>query len=664
MAFLPGLNSKTSCGRCGAYSHGTHKYIANTTLGLNTCVANGLSLHTFGNPSYLIGEPATGWQIHTTVIDRSWTGMALRCESEGMTSAFRLDYRTTLPGPLYTLEGTAFGWDWSVPASPGSIEILPTRERRENTGTHSGMGQIFAACTDGAPVLFIASQSIARLETISWEHWRFAFEEPGARLMIVPLLSKKDVPRTNELCARWIQLVTNPPCYCEEQFSRSDELIAIRSTFTDPDANVTPLAPLPTIAAVAGESRGLQTLPATNELLETVHGVYAVTDQAEGYYDRTVNMRWIRARIEPMCSSISEDELPFELAYAGDQSWDESTVMDIMLSWRLWGQRWRVLPESMKQTLLQRVSLPEAAAFDAILMERTEPVTGRSWLMDRTIFSHHNQPSEASYDVDWYSGLTLSGLRRACECGDETIESKARALAAAVRTSRSSMAAYYEIFNDWALGVSWTDARAELFNFDCGHNGLEGILAEAKFRAWEEDADGAAFMEYLAARAAPIFCLQRLAHGIKNPSDEKVYGVQYLDEWFLGGGVTQTMRAPYNHAGDFPEFAALLRLHGPVDTIAQQAKDYQADGARYRDWLAFYVGEEPARKLRAKEAVEGNQEVREQASVFYSVAPDTAMRLWVLDQDPKAVQALYTEPMPLVERILCEARYKLVIDTA
>jgi hypothetical protein len=660
MTQIDGLNGRTSVGRCGGFSHGDHARLENTSVGLNTCVVHGLNLFAFGENGALIGAPAVGWEHSVTLIDRSWTGMALNC-SVPDADALRIDYRTTLPGVLYTAGGTHFGWDWAVSGSPLSIVRLPGQVESGNRGDWADCGQVFLARTKRGAVLFSCNQPVEKLETISYEHWRLSFSGPGARIMVTPLLDDGDVPLTDEAVARWIAVTEQPPLYCAESFETTDGGVVIASSFSDTTATAPALAPLPPTSVQAGAANGLQALPPHNILLQTVFGPYALADHGSGSIRRRIDTRWMEAVVEPT-RDVGDvpDPLPLELAYAGDASWDEKSAMDRLLAWRLWAALYPVLPQNLQAELKRRVPLPDAAAFRAALMERREPVTGRTWLMDSSIFSLPESSSDASYDVDWYSGLTLSGLRRAGECVDPDVADRARALAASVKDARRGMVAYYEIFNDWALGAAWTDARGELFNFDCAHNGMEGLLAERRFRQWEGNDAGAEYMTYLVARMAAVFVVRGFPFGAQK--QEAHYGPSHIYEWRRGHDTTGKSRGPYNLAGEFPEFAALLKRHGPLHQLQQQADDYARARVRYDDWLAFYVGNELAASIRdagADGTSTGRQEAREQAGVFYHVSPDTALRLWILEEDPDAVEALYTAPMPLAAHLLCRAGFRL-----
>jgi hypothetical protein len=129
--------------------------------------------------------------------------------------------------------------------------------------------------------------------------------------------------------------------------------------------------------------------------------------------------------------------------------------------------------------------------------------------------------------------------------------------------------------------------------------------------------------------------------------------------------VTPATKNPVIPAPDFPEYAMLVREHGPVDRLRELASRWISEHPkRYSDWLAFYLGDEAAAAVRAGGNTVGHaQERREQAAVFYHVAHDTCLRLWVLGESGDAIENLYDTPMPLTSQLLCRAEAKLVLPT-
>ena len=661
-----GLCDATSVGRWGRY----YPNAGNEYMGLNTCVLFGLNIFAFGANGAPIGAPAVGRTTTTSVVSAGWTGQTVELTSDGDTQ--RIDLRASLPGAMFTCGGTTWGFDWVVKLSPSRIELLPGGEAVRASGTIDSPPRIMLATGRGESVLIILSHRPKSLDIMSHEHWRLTFKEPGVRVMFVPLLDECDAPRTASQAQLWLDLIAAPPVACRERFAVAGDTLTITSEFVDPDGKPTLVAPLPPTATLCGEARGLQRLPESTPMLTTPLGPYAVVPGST--HERTIDLAWTRSSFAASRQVSGElSEAPSELTYAGDATWDESTPMDALLSARQWAPLAGIAPDDIWRKVRGRIKLPTPQAFAASLRECTEAANGRTWKKERNLF---DQCGEISYDSDWYNGLTLSGLRRAAECDDESLASEARQLAAAVKPQRASMMAYYEIYNDWALGAPWTDPRGEVWDLDCSHNGLEGILGEAQLRRAEGDHAGADFALYLAGKMAVSFIAAfemgplgyRLGHYVSRSSTndpqtaDDIYYIRTFEE--IRGPVPETpaSKSQVIPAPDFPEYAMLVREHGPVDRLRELAARYVSEHPeRYSDWLAFYVGNDVAAAIRAaKNDVGFAQERREQAAVFYHVAHDTCLRLWVLGDSGDAIEKLYAEPMPLTSQLLCRADAKLV----
>ena len=124
------------------------------------------------------------------------------------------------------------------------------------------------------------------------------------------------------------------------------------------------------------------------------------------------------------------------------------------------------------------------------------------------------------------------------------------------------------------------------------------------------------------------------------------------------GAVVRIARLLLMH---FPEYCALLKKYGPMDIFKRLAAVWASDHPeRYEDWLAFYVGADPAARIREGQGdASVYQEAREQAAVFYHVAHDVALRLLILEQDPDEVEAMFKKPMPPAEQLMCRCGLKL-----
>jgi hypothetical protein len=119
-------------------------------------------------------------------------------------------------------------------------------------------------------------------------------------------------------------------------------------------------------------------------------------------------------------------------------------------------------------------------------------------------------------------------------------------------------------------------------------------------------------------------------------------------------GIVNT--APYALAGNWPEFACLLRKHGPLERIRWMADTWKADHPlRYADWDYFNT------RGRHDALQSWSQGCRTQNAVMYHLAPEICTRLWVLDEDPDQVEAMYKTPVNLPEQLWCRCGAKLVV---
>ena len=658
---LAGFSDKNTVGRFGRFKENA----GNSTVALNTCMVNGYTLFTFGKYAKLLGEPAAGPKITAKIVRNNWCGRTLELATRGETQ--RIDLYTTLPGPLFTPGGTRWGFDWAVGSSFTDIESLPDGKKLHAWATLKNPPQMLLLHHPETPCLLLASQRARSLEIITHEHWWFTFKRPGARIMLVPLLDARDAPRTAELFSLWLEIIASPPVSFSEQFECLNDAVTIVSTARDCANQPVRACPIAPMAALLGQC-ALQQIPTGVKLLTGYAGPYTVLP-GQSAYRRTIQMDWSKARLEfshPAQGKLAP--LPPELVYAGDMSWDEKYPMDALLSLRVWAPLAKVLPAEMWRKIMRRIKMPTPRAFKKTLRRYREPAVKQVWAVDKTLF---DKWGEVSYDTDWYTGLTLSGMWQAAQCSDPQLARAARRLYEGCRKERNELTGYCRIFSDWAFEGSFSDPRGEGYDYDCSHNGVEGLLAEAGMRAAEGNLKGRDFCYYAAARYAVCFLAAyplaewQYQHKLQlnpppeGPRDDKdLYGLRVHKIRF--GAYIATARTK-SWAPIFPALAALLKKYGPLELLRRLADTWEHNyPERYSDWLKFYVGKEEADKIRGgKEDASENQEKREQAAVFYHVNHDVLLRLLVLDEAPQHVEGLYQLPLPAAEQVLCRSGVKL-----
>lgn len=652
---LAGVNEKSAVGRVGAYREG----IWTEYVQVGTVVAHGHEFFLPGDPTSDVLSLPVGPNYRRQITSNSWTGRS--SHYSGDHGAVDLHLRVTLPGPLFAGFGETLALRWAFNSAPDHVEDLASgRTFREMV--LADLGQALLLTGPRRPMLLLASQPIRQYKVISHEHLWLTFDEPGAYVMWLPLLDEADIPRDRERLDLWMRLVAAPPVTCDEQYEVAGDAVRIRQRFASLDSRTPQVVPLPLIPALLGGQGAIQSLPAGRMLCKALLGPFKLVEG--DHFDWAIDTAWMRARVAPtrkIEGKLAEGlgSIPEELVYAGDVSWEPGSPMDQFLSLRVYGQLAGVMPPALWAKLKPMLTPPTPSAFRESLFVIDEPFTGQRWAKDKGIFAERN---EVSFDSDWYNGLTLSGMWRGICCADQDIAGACRRLAAEVKQHREWLANYLWISHDWALSSNWSDPRGELIDFDCSHNGLEGLLAEMNMRRLEGDAAGADRMQYLAAKMSLIFLANfilpdwaRPIGYIRGDAGGTHLGVAALYERRGLGvqGVDNT--APYALAGNWPEFACLLRTYGPLDRIRQMADTWKAHHPdRYADWDLF--------NTRGKhDALQSwHQGCRTQNAVMYHLAPEICTRLWTLGEDPDAVEAMYKTPVNLPEQLWCRCAAKIL----
>jgi hypothetical protein len=613
-------------------------------------------------------------------IASDWTGRTDHWSWDG--GGVRVDARTSLPGVLFQIDGVTLALDWLCDVPP--VERLdapsPAWDFRSPAGL-DGMRGWRALLIPGPhlPILICIDGELASVRTTNYGRWTLRFAGTGARVLIAPLLDAADIPRDPPRLSVWQELVARPPIQAQERFRIADGAMTIEGRF--PDAA---FAPLPAAISVQHPATLVRT---AGEPIRLLRGAYAPFELIRGEtWTATVALDWTEAQLARPAKPVSTDrawaEVPDELAYAGDATWEPGTAMDQLLALRTWAPLLDGLPADRRAALLPRLIPPSASDVTNAVESIAEARSGIRYARWTSMWAHCG---DVSWDTDWYNGLALSGLERASRCSDPAISAAAQATAAACRSERAELMRYFSLFHDWSLCAAWIDPRGRMWNADCIHNGLEGLLAEARLRRAEGDADGAAWMTYLAARTAiglaaglryPAHLIGLRAHQptpescalrfeamttwntrtpLSTGQEQPLVAVQCLITDGEVSFATPTTRNPYHLAGDFPEWNALLKWHVPISERRRWAEAFAIDDAdRHRDWMAAYCGAD-WRERRAR----GDQEAREQAAVFYQVAPEIALRRLALGEDADAIEASWAQALPLSAQALLRGGFGL-----
>ena len=682
-----GLNSNTSIGGHGRYSEFTTDCFHGFPFGVvrdHAFYAGGPS----GNLLYTIHRPLQ-YQCRQTA--HSWTGLRVEYsevdKSGNALPYLNVELRSTLPAPLLLPTGAGakqVRLHFTGPTCPRSAQSLVSDQTwRVDDTDITGDERAFLIRTNSLPFLLVSSSPLRRVHQVCQRHveWTFAEEEP--RVLLVPFIDESDPDRVREHLSDWLQLVNTPPLEVSERFEESSGTMHIEQTTTSlADAPAT-LSPLPPFFGLmldikTGATKPLLQINSSSNsrtLMTTNLGPYQIADGPK--IDFCLDTNWMSITSRPT-REISYDPslapVPDELTYAGDWTWDPASPMDQLLSCRTWGNLLRAIPEPRRTELLSNLDVPSPEAFRESLIEITEPLTGLHWAKDDYLF--HQKGRHVAFDTDWYNGFCLSGIERASRCGEPSLESKAHHLATECRKEREALLAYFTIFHDWQISIASMETHAPFFNTDCAHNGMEGLLAEGRLRGKENDIEGAAFCRYLAAKSAlalvaaihlPRWIEARNSTFIPEPTpgegwtnaapDPRLFGSMTVAPHSGILPVTPATKNPYHFAGHFPEYNALIKAHGPMEQFQEITNIWQTEfPERYTDWIVHYTGANWERRFVEK----FDQEARIQAPVFYALAPEICLRLWILEEEPASIEARFQpQPINLAEQILLRAHYRL-----
>jgi hypothetical protein len=658
--FRPGLDETTSVGFAGRYRADVEEDIVT----LNTVVWRGGWFCLPGRRPELLYSFDLPDEFTVRQRGRGWTGKTISYDWRD--GGFDLELRTTLPGPLFRLHSRELSLRFSYPNEPRTARNL---EAGPDIGLQGGEcdSRTWLLDADPHPVLLVASHPVRRVRIVSHRHWQFQFELSGARVFVLPLLDAADAPRDEGARRIWQELVRRPPLTCHESFVHTGEgAMCLRQRY--PDASCAPRSPL---MELARQRSSLVEGQGGSTLVKGWFGPYVV--QAGERIETTIRTDWTQYAAVPRRAPRGElADLPEPLAFPGDGTWDLSLAGDRLMAWRVWAPLVPLLDEERRGKLLDRLDVPSPDEWRGDVVYNVETVNGSRWARHADLWQG---VGDACYDFDWYNGLSLSGLARACECAEPSVAADAQALARECRDLRADMVRYMETYHDWRLGMSWSDAFGTLWNLDCAQNGLEGLLAEARMRRAEGDQAGAAHMDYLAGKTgAGIFAGLLLPDWLREngfemgdvPVRENTLGFKGMYPHVRVGFVEPVIRNPYILPRRLPQYSALLKLHGPVERLREFADALEENfPGRYRDWRDFWHSPDPDQhEIYRRRAIEisihdGGGETGDEAAALHLVLPEITLRTWILGEDPDRVEDMYDTPLALPEQLLLRADYQL-----
>jgi len=647
-----GLSDRTSVGRVGTYRGRRSEAVQCTTT-----IARFVTLHTPGLKSVPLGGVELPPEYRVAKTEGSWTGVRYRIEW-GRGDGVRAEFRTTLPGPLFVPKKKTLRLRFEFTNAPARVRDLLKR-REFFYFEQKNLGRALRLIGGRMPALLITGAPVKKWHVLTHEHLELTFDRPGVPVMWVPLLGEEDLPSKSQVAA-YLRIVERPPLHCREEFEVKGARVHVRQSFTDERGRPALVAPIPPLQALLGAEGGIQRIPKGRLLMRSLSGPYRYVDGDS--WSGSIDSGWMDSRVEatrPVKGRLPEP--PSELSYPGDVSWNPKYPMDGLITVNTWGPLAGIAPPEVWRKVKRGIHVPTAAALRKTLVTESEELIGRTYRKDHALFGERG---DISYDTDWYSGKTLTGMYRGLMCADKDLSRRSARLVRESKSERRDLQAYMEIYHDWALGNSWGDPRGENWNTDCSHLGMGGVMAQAKMCEMEGDRKGAEFSRYLAAKMGVSFIA---AYPLGDWCDEIGYVMRKWDRPLLGVHGYREWRGavidgpgskwPYGLCPDYPEFQALLRLHGPVKRWRRAARIWERKyPERYRDWFFYYTG---LKKDIAKKTL--NQQHRIQAARHYHLAPEIALRPFVLAEDPDRIEKLYRKrPPSLAEMLWLRAGARLV----
>ncbi|KKL68515.1 hypothetical protein LCGC14_2124210, partial [marine sediment metagenome] len=503
-----------------------------------------------------------------------------------------------------------------------------------------------------------------RIDVTTYEYMDFRFAKPFGRISVMPLFGSARIDRDllADFCAGrrlgelralgdfWAHALGRLPDTLDETF-RIDEsagVVHVRNVGRRLDGRRTGACPIPpflTAAADAGypvriESPAL-TAPGNRGDLATHYGPYRLVKGGRleytmplcPYLDKVLSP--VRVTGDRRAAAMTRKLRAYfddpRHTYGGDGTYNPDTLLDILhnlrvLAWAGWS-----LPDDQRPPAHAAIVRDFHKLFrpESYLYYR-EAATGRTLARDPKVF---DWCGDVSYDMDWYSGMNLAGLFAGVYFGAIPANSVRKQWKLVC-----DIAAYFEIFQDWATMVPWTDMRGEVLNIDCARHGLQGMVGLARLadrfgKTRKRDLArciASRYMVFWSAEHALPDAYRRLDVPTgkwgrrQTKSATMVLGFGGLREYDAAPSVvTSAVKNPYTLSPLNPEHMLFLRDHGPLAKLQRyegQVLDKEVPG-----WdtspAKVYFGD------RGPDSIERNTG----AYHFYMVDPHLLLRMLVLD---------------------------------
>ncbi len=500
-----------------------------------------------------------------------------------------------------------------------------------------------------------------QIEVTTYEYMDFHFSRPFRRISLMPFYGSAETDREELAGFRkgdglahlrawgdyWAKALSGLPDEIEEHF-RIDEprgTVEVRDAGSRLDGKRPTVCPIPPFLAAATATRypvriASRPLPRPRGCRElyTHYGPYRLVRGGElrytmplcPYLDTVLSP--VRVSGDGRAAALTRRLRRYfddpKYTYGGDGTYDPDSLLDILhnlrvLAWAAWALRPGQRPAARAAIVRNFAKLFRPGSY----LYYREPVTGRRFARDPKIF---DWCGNVTYDMDWYSGMNLAGLFAGVYFG-------ALGAGAVRRQWRlvRDIEAYFEIFQDWATMVPWTDMRGEVLNVDCCRHGIQGMIGFARLAerfGFRRQRDLAAciasrYMVYLAAEHAlpDLYATGRVPvrlWGRGAGSMSLGFGGLYErdDE---PSQVTSAVRNPYTLSPLNPEHMLFLRDYGPLAKLQRyeaEVLDKEVPGWDTRPRRTYFAG-------RPK----GNIERNLGGYHFYMLDPHLFLRMLALD---------------------------------
>jgi hypothetical protein len=645
-------------------------------------------------PRHSVVERTSSWTLRTTRYHApkqpSWPSIDLTVLGSALSPALTVASR----------RDRSFRWCWQVGASPQWC-AYPTRRgvtvahysrgyplravepesaylfagegRREPDRPTLGWAVPWLVTFGGGsvPVLWIFhGPRPNRIDVTSYEYLDFHFARPYGRISAMPLYGSaridadevaawtagKALPALRARGDYWTEVVRGLPDEVEEHF-RVDEqagTVEVRQTGRRLDGKRPTFCPVPPFLTAATHT----SYPLT------IHNRATGGPDLGTHYGPFRAMRGATLRYTmPLCPYIDTVLSPMRVTgdrraaaltkklrayfddpkhtYGGDGTYDPDSLLDILhnlrqLAWAAWA-----LPDDQRPAAHAAIVRDLEKLFTAKnYRQYREPVTGRTHSRDPKIF---DWCGDISYDMDWYSGMNLAGLALGVYFGAVPFDLVKRQWRLVC-----DIAAYFEIFQDWATMAPWTDMRGELLNIDCARHGAQGMIGFARLADQLGDHRQRDLARCIASRYMIFWAAEHALPGLYEQLNVSTRDWGSLTgEMTLGfGGLRERneppstthsgVRNPYTLSPLNPEHMLFLRDYGPVEKLER----YEAEvlDRELPGWdthpAKVYFGDRPAASIEHNSG----------AYHFYMLDPHMFLRMLALDWPSRRALGRIKEP--------------------